>query len=331
MRCKAAIVGIPGPTLDENFAAMLREALPAGVILFGRNVQDKAQLHALVARLRRVLAPEAVLMIDQEGGRVARLRPPHWAAHPAAGVLGALYARAPDDGLRAAWLTGALIGLDCAEMGLDVACAPVLDRRLPDYADVIGDRGFAADPEEVAVLGRAVAEGLLAAGIQPVIKHLPGHGRARVDSHFNLPTVSDNTDDDLLPFIRNADLPWAMTAHIVYPGWDASRPATLSPIVIAQVIRGAIGFHGVLVSDDLAMHALSGTPGERVAASLAAGCDVALYCPGDLDGTSDALAACGPLSDVAVEHLAAGRKMAQQHKKTWDAGLLAAERDALLR
>jgi beta-N-acetylhexosaminidase len=331
MRCKAAIVGIPGPTPDDQSAALLREGRPAGVILFGRNVQDRVQLCALTSALRDVLPPEAVLMIDQEGGRVARLRPPHWRAHPAAGVVGALYARDPESGLRTAWLTGALIGMDCADMGLDVVCAPVLDRRLPDYADVIGDRGFAGDPEAVAKLGRSVADGLLAAGIQPVIKHLPGHGRARVDSHFSLPTISDNTADDLAPFIANADLPWAMTAHIVYPVWDTSLPATLSPTVITKIIRGTIGFQGILVSDDLAMHALAGTPAERVVASLAAGCDIALYCPGDPEGTRAALAACAPLSDRAVEHLAAARKMAQQHLKTLDAEDLAAERDALLR
>ena len=331
MRCKAAIVGIPGPTLNQPTAEMLRREQPAGVILFGRNVQDRAQLRTLTSALRHVLSPGAVLMIDQEGGRVARLRPPHWRAHPAAGVIGDLHARKPKAGLRAAWLTGALIGLDCAEMGLDVACAPVLDRRLPDYADVIGDRGFSADPEAVAVLGRATADGLLAAGIQPVIKHLPGHGRARVDSHFSLPTVSDNTDADLVPFAANAELPWAMTAHIVYPAWDALRPATLSPAVVTQIIRGTIGFQGVLVSDDLAMHALSGTPADRVSAALAAGCDIALYCPGDFDGTRNALEGCAKLSDRAVQYLAAARKMAQQHLKTWDADDLAAERDTLLR
>jgi beta-N-acetylhexosaminidase len=309
---------------------MLRAARPAGVILFGRNVTDRTQLRRLIDALRGVLAPEAVLLVDQEGGRVARLRPPHWPSHPAAGLIGALYAKNPEAGLRAAWLTGALIGLDCAEMGLDVVCAPVLDRVLPSRSDVVGDRGYAENPETVAVLGRAVAQGLLAAGVQPVIKHLPGHGRARVDSHLHLPIVSDNTDDDLLPFQRNADLPWAMTAHIVFPDWDPTHPATLSPKVIERIIRGAIGFKGVLVSDDLAMHALIGTPGARAAQALAAGCDLAMYCTGDAIGNADIFANCSALSDATVSRLGLACTQVCHSRLTLDANALSAERNLLL-
>lgn len=309
---------------------MLRAAQPAGVILFGRNVRDKAQLRALTEALRGVLAPEAVLMVDQEGGRVARLRPPHWRAHPAAGLIGALYTANSETGLRVAWLTGALIGLECAEMGFDVACAPVLDRVLPARSDVIGDRGYSDDPYAVAALGRAVADGILDAGIQPVIKHLPGHGRACVDSHFDLPIVSDNTDDDLIPFQHNADLPWAMTAHIVFPGWDSTRPATLSPDIIAQVIRGRIGFQGVLISDDLAMHALAGTPGALAAQAVLAGCDLAMYCPGDAAGNEDVFANCPMLGEAAASRLVLAHNVAQHRRLALNASTLSAERDSLL-
>src|ERR1700749_4121672 len=219
---KAAIVGISGLTLSGEEAALLRAASPAGVILFARNIADREQLKAVMAALRGVLPGDALRMGDQEGGRVARLRPPHWRAHPPAAVLGTI---------RVAWLTGALIGLDCAAAGFDVVAAPVLDLAIPGAHSVIGDRALAEDPALVGRLGRALAAGLLVAGIQLIGKHVPGHGRAVVDSHLALPRVEANhLDADLLPFALNADLPWAMSAHIVYPAWDAARPAPLSPI-----------------------------------------------------------------------------------------------------
>ncbi len=189
---KPAIVGIAGPCLAVAEADMLRRHRPAGIILFARNVADPGQLRALTAGLRAVLPPGAVIMVDQEGGRVARLRPPHWRAHPPAAELGRLFARHGPSGLRAAWITGALIGADCASCGFDVVCAPVLDLAYPGAHDVIGDRAFGPDPVVVARLGRAMAAGLLAAGVQPVGKHAPGHGRARVDSHLALPRIEAN-------------------------------------------------------------------------------------------------------------------------------------------
>jgi beta-N-acetylhexosaminidase len=328
---RAVILGIAGPTLAAQERALFRAQPPAGAILFRRNVEDPAQLAALTAALHDVLPPGAPILVDQEGGRVARLRPPHWRAHPPAGAIGDRYARDARAGLRAAWLTGALIGLDCAAAGIDVACAPVLDLRLPDMSDVVGDRGYAADPESVAKLGRAVAEGLLAAGVQPVGKHAPGHGRARVDSHHALPVVdADDLTDDMTPFVRNADLPWMLTAHILYPALDPDRPATLSARVIGQAIRGRIGFGGVLASDDLAMHALSGTPAERAVGALAAGCDLALYCPGDAEGNAAVLAACPPLTEAATARLAAARALAAARRQDLDAAALATERDGLL-
>lgn len=322
---KAAIVGIAGPTLLAEEAALFRAHRPAGAILFGRNVRDPAQVASLVASLRAVLPAHAVVAIDQEGGRVARLRPPHWRGHPPAAALTPL-------GTRAAWLTGALIGLDCAGLGIDVVCAPVLDLRLPDAHGVIGDRAFSDDPAVVARMGRAMADGLLAAGVQPVGKHAPGHGRAAVDSHLDLPCV-DATQDlapDLLPFAACAGLPWMMTAHILYRGLDAACPATLSAAVIGRVIRGQIGFKGVLVSDDLAMQALSGPPGERAARAVAAGCDIALHCSGVLAETAEILSCVPGLTDAALARLAAARSLAQTAARPLDAAALAEERDALL-
>jgi beta-N-acetylhexosaminidase len=329
---KAAIVGIAGPDLQDDEAALLRAQAPAGVILFARNIVDRAQLARLTAALRGALPPDAVLMVDQEGGRVARLRPPHWRAHPPAGVLGGLFARAPAEGLRAAWLTGALIGLDCAQAGFDVVAAPVLDLALPGaHAGVVGDRAFSADPRAVAQLGRALADGLLAAGRQPVMKHLPGHGRARVDSHLAMPRIEANDlDADLLPFALNQDLPWAMTAHILYPAWDAAEPATLSPTVIAAIIRRRLGFAGVLVTDDLAMKALAGEPAVLAMRALAAGCDLAMYCAGDFARNAALLASCPPVTPEAATRLATARAIAQRQRLDLDGTELAEERDRLL-
>jgi beta-N-acetylhexosaminidase len=327
---RAAIVGISGPVLTADETALLRAHPPAGAILFRRNVADPGQLATLTAALHAALPPGAPVLVDQEGGRVARLRPPHWRAHPPAAAIGDLHARDAAAGLRAAWLTGALIGLDCAGAGIDVACAPVLDLRLPGMHDVIGDRGYAADPAAVAALGRAMAAGLLAAGVQPAGKHAPGHGRARVDSHLSPPVVDDgDLAADLVPFIANADLPWMLTSHIRYAAFDPERPATLSPNVIGAVIRGRIGFLGVLASDDLAMQALSGTPAERATAALAAGCDVALYCPGDAAGNLAVLSACPALSAAALARLRTARARAEAGRLALDGAALAAERDRL--
>jgi beta-N-acetylhexosaminidase len=328
---KAAIVGIAGPRLAPAEAAMLRRYSPSGVILFARNVEEPGQLRALTAELRGVLAPGAVTMVDQEGGRVARLRPPHWRAHPPAAELGRLFDRNAPSGLRAAWITGALIGADCASCGFDVVCAPVLDLVFAGAHDVIGDRSFGADPAAVGRLGRALAAGLLAAGVMPVGKHAPGHGRSRVDSHLALPRVEANDlDADILPFGLNADLPWAMTAHILYTGLDPLQPATLSADIIGSVIRGRMGFMGVLVTDDLAMQALTGTPAERAVAALSAGCDVALYCSGELAPTEALLAQCPSLRPQSQIRLLAARAMAARRRIALDPVSLVAERNRLL-
>ena len=329
---RAAIVGLAGPTLEANEAALLRRYQPAGAILFARNVRDLQQLAALVAAVHDVLPAHGVVAVDQEGGRVARLRPPCWRAHPAAARLGELFDRDQAAGERATWLTGALIGLDCAEAGLDVVCAPVLDLRVPGAHHVVGDRAYSTEPGTVARLGRAMADGLLAAGVQPVAKHAPGHGRAAVDSHLDLPRVEAGQDlaDDMRPFALCVGLPWMMTAHILYAGLDADCPATLSATVIRQAIRGRIGFQGVLVSDDLAMNALTGSPGERAARAVAAGCDIAVHCSGVLSDTADVLQSCPDITGAALDRLADAGRMADAARQPLDGAALADERDALL-
>ncbi len=329
---RAAIVGVAGLVLDAEEVALFRRLPPAGVILFARNVGDPDQLRSLTAGLRDVLPAAAVIAVDQEGGRVARLRPPHWMAHPAAGRIGALHARDAAAGLRAAWLTGALIGAECAAAGFGLVCAPVLDLRVPGAHDVVGDRSYGADSAVVAQLGRAAADGLMAAGVQPVVKHAPGHGRALVDSHLTLPSVARDQDlsDDMHPFAVNADLPWMMTAHLLYPGLDADRPGTLSPAVIRQAIRGRIGFEGVLVSDGLEMRALDGTPGELAAQAVGAGCDLALHCTGVLADSEAVLAAVPPASSRTLGRMAAGLAWTAASRQALDLPALALERTRLL-
>jgi beta-N-acetylhexosaminidase len=273
---RRAVLGIAGPVLSREEREMMRDYRPKGVILFGRNIQNPTQLTDLVIQLREVLPPGGWLMVDQEGGRVARLRGPHWPDLPPAGSL---------KSAAAAHAHGRALGTMVREAGFDIAAAPVLDLRLSGASDVIGDRAFSDDPAVVARLGAAMAAGMMEAGITPVMKHIPGHGRAVVDSHFALPVVTEaNLDDDFFPFAENCNLPCAMTAHIVYTAYDEKFPATLSRTVIETVIRGRIGFKGILISDDLAMRALTGTPAERAVAALAAGCDIALYCAGDMAG-----------------------------------------------
>jgi beta-N-acetylhexosaminidase len=298
---RAAIVGISGHVLTDAEIELFRMAPPAGVILFARNCRDRDQLRALVAALR-ALSPERHLpvLIDQEGGRVARMKPPEWSPRPAAAAAGMLAERDPAAGREAAWLVGRLIAHDLAEVGIDIDCAPVIDVRRPETTDAIGDRAFGADPHRVAELAQAFIEGLIAGGVAPVVKHLPGHGRARVDSHATLPVVDASVDElmaaDLVPARRLAHLPFGMTAHLLYRSIDPERPATLSPTVIGSVIRETIGFRGLLISDDLAMGALEGTPETRAAAALAAGCDLALACTGRIEESAAVLTAAGPLS-----------------------------------
>ncbi len=303
---KAAIIGIAGPALTKAERRLLTAMPPAGAILFARNIKNQSQLADLVVDLRGHLATEAVLMVDQEGGRVARLRAPHWPELPTAATLGALFATDPYAARKAARAHGAALGVLAREAGFDVVTAPVLDVPIEGADAVIGDRAISADPVAVGALGADIAWGLLFQGIQPVMKHMPGHGRATVDSHAGLPRIAaTQLDADLAPFVANRDLPWGMTAHIVYEHWDAESPATFSRRVIAEVIRDKIGFCGILVSDDLAMGALDGPPETRAVRALVAGCDIALYCPGDLEANRAVLAACPDLDPALAAKLKA--------------------------
>ncbi|MFG1465728.1 beta-N-acetylhexosaminidase [Xanthobacter sp. DSM 24535] len=282
----AFIVGLSGARLQPQERDFLRARAPWGLILFARNVETPDQVRLLVAEARDALGRKAPVLIDQEGGRVQRLRPPHWPEYPPAEAFGTIYARDRQAGLEAVRLNSRLIAADLADLGIDVDCLPVADLHLPEGHGIIGNRAYGETPAEVAALARAAAEGLLDGGVLPVVKHIPGHGRARVDSHERLPVVETNRAElertDFAAFQPLADLPLAMTAHVVYAALDAERPATTSPLVMEQIIRGFIGFSGLVMSDDLSMGALSGTVAERAAASIAAGCDMLLHCNGTL-------------------------------------------------
>lgn len=286
MPVRAAIYGCAGLKLTEDEKRFFAEAEPWGFTLFGRNIETPTQLRALTDEFREIGGEDVPVLIDQEGGRVARLRPPHWRAYPPARRYGDLYALSREQGLEAARLASRLIAAELVSVGINVDCLPVLDVPVPGAHDVIGDRAYAEAPEPVSALGRAAAEGLLESGVLPVIKHVPGHGRAGVDSHLSLPVVETDAKTlsaaDFAPFKALADMPIAMTAHVVYTALDAAAPATTSRKVIGDIIRGVIGFDGLLISDDLSMQALKGSMAERTRASLRAGCDIALHCNGKM-------------------------------------------------
>lgn len=330
----AAIFGLSGPILTDDERAFFRDADPAGYILFGRNIETKDQLRALTSELRSIHGrDDLAILVDQEGGRIARLKPPVWPAFPAAGApFDALYEIAPMSAIEAARANAEALGLVLGEVGISVDCLPLLDVRQPGAHDVIGDRALGSEPMRVAALGRAVLDGLAQGGCVGVVKHIPGHGRATSDSHKELPVV--DADDaamatDLQPFAALADAPMAMTAHVVYTAWDAKRPATLSPRVIETIIRRRIGFDGFLMSDDIDMKALVGMPGEKAAATVAAGCDVALDCWGRMDDMIDIAGTVGAMGSEGTRRLASA--MATPRKADparYDA--LVETRDALL-
>jgi len=283
---KAFITGAAGLSLTADERAFLADERPWGLILFARNCAAADQIRDLGSRFRDAVGrADAPVLIDQEGGRVQRLKPPGWRRYPTGRAYGAVYARDPAAGRRAAFLGARLIAEDLAALGITVDCLPLADVPAPGGHDVIGDRAYAADPAVVADLARAAAAGLLAGGVLPVVKHVPGHGRAGADSHLALPVVDTDRATleatDFAPFKALADLPLAMTAHVVYTALDAAAPATTSRRVVEEVIRGTIGFDGCLMGDDVSMQALSGDIGARTRALFAAGCDLALHCNGD--------------------------------------------------
>ncbi|MFC7498743.1 beta-N-acetylhexosaminidase [Enterovirga sp. GCM10030262] len=329
-----AIYGLSGASLSADERAFFHDADPAGYILFRRNCIDPEQLRALTDALRALHRRDDLpILIDQEGGRVSRMQPPVWPEFPAAEAFADLYQVAPISAIEAARVNAQAIGSVLREAGINVDCLPLLDVRQAGAHDIIGDRALGFEPMQVAALGRAVIEGLRAAGVVGVVKHMPGHGRSTSDSHQELPVVtasSGELETDIEPFRTLAGAPMGMTAHVVYTAWDADRCASLSPIVIGEIIRGRIGFGGLLMSDDLGMHALSGGFDERAAGVIAAGCDVALHCSGDMAEMVAVASGLGEMTDAARERL--GRAMAS----VVDAGEgapyaeLAAKRDALL-
>jgi beta-N-acetylhexosaminidase len=313
---RAFISGCQGPDLSGAERRFFADAEPWGLILFSRNLVDPPRLQALIAAFREAVGrPDAPVLIDQEGGRVQRMRHPFAPDYPAAGRIGALYAECRERGLRAAWLVMRLIADDLRARGITVDCVPVLDLGHPGGHDIIGDRAYGGDVEMVSALGAAAAAGLRAGGIAPVAKHVPGHGRAHADSHERLPEVAAPREalsvSDFLPFRRLAGLPMAMTAHVLYTDIDPDRPATLSARVIGDIIRGEIGFGGLLMSDDLSMGALSGPMGARAAGCLAAGCDIALHCNGDMAEMEEVAAAAPTLSGRSCERAAAALNWAR--------------------
>ena len=305
---QAAIYGPAGLELTPEERAFFRNADPAGFILFRRNCENPDQLRRLTDSLRDLTGrPDVPILIDQEGGRVARMRPPEWPAFPAAERFAQLYALAPSSAIEAARSNARAIALMLRDCGINVNALPLLDVRQEGATDIIGDRALGSEPMQVAALGRAVLDGMASAGVVGIIKHIPGHGRALVDSHKELPVVpatAEELETDLEPFERLASAPMGMTAHVVYDAWDRERPATLSPIVIGEIIRGRIGFDGFLMSDDLGMEALQGDFGSRAAGVVAAGCDVALHCSGKMEEMVAVAAAAPALSDEGEARLA---------------------------
>jgi beta-N-acetylhexosaminidase len=300
----AAILGCAGTTLTAEEVAFFRDVKPWGFILFKRNIADPNQVRALTAALRETVGrPDAPILIDQEGGRVARLQPPHWRVYPPGRAYGELVANDPLTAREITRLGARLIAHDLLSLGINVDCVPVLDVPDPKGHEIIGDRAYGDTPEQVATLGRAAAEGLLAGGVLPIIKHIPGHGRAMADSHLELPVVKAKLAEldarDFAPFRVLSDMPMAMTAHVVYTAIDRKNPATTSKKAIKKIIRESIGFDGLLMSDDLSMKALSGDFRQRAKDSLAAGCDVVLHCNGDRDEMKAVMAGVGRMSKEA--------------------------------
>jgi len=305
MAASAAVYGCQGTELAPEERGFFRDARPFGFILFARNCETPEQVRALCASLRDSIGDaRAPIFIDQEGGRVARLKPPHWRARPPARRFGELFEIDPGRGREAAYLCARLIAHDLEDVGVTVNCAPVLDVPVTGSHDIIGDRAFSSDPATVIELGRAAIDGHLDGGVLPVVKHIPGHGRALADSHVALPRVAASADElsahDFVTFRGLNHAPIAMTAHVVYESIDANRPATTSARVVQTIIRGEIGFNGLLVSDDLSMAALEGPLGARAKAALFAGCDIALHCNGKMDEMKAVAAQVKPLAGVSL-------------------------------
>ena len=320
MKPSSVIFGCSGTVLSREEYNFFSEVNPFGFILFQRNCKNPKQVRELIISLRDVVNREDVpILIDQEGGRVQRLKPPHWRLAPAALNFFYLYEQDKLRALEAVWLNSRLIAHELTELGIHIDCAPVIDLLQSGADQVIGDRSYGSDPAIVSALARAACEGFLSGGVIPVIKHIPGHGRANVDSHNELPCVETDEQtlmkSDFIPFKNLCKMPWAMTAHIIFKSLDQKKPATLSRQVI-NLIRNKIGFDGVLLSDDLSMHALSGPFKNRSAEAIIAGCDLVLHCNGNLDEMTQVISGCGPISDKSEERIEkAGRIPLEKYRQ----------------
>jgi beta-N-acetylhexosaminidase len=305
MAVRAFITGLSGTAITPEEGAFLRDAAPLGLILFKRNIADPAQLRRLIEDFRTIRGADAPVLIDQEGGRVQRMGPPHWPVYPPGAIFGGLYRCDPAKGRRAAWLGARLIAADLAAVGITVDCLPLADVPVAGADRVIGDRAYGDTPQQVAALAMAVVDGLTAGGVLPVLKHIPGHGRATADSHLRLPVVTADRPTleatDFAAFVPLARAPFGMTAHVVFTAIDPGLPATTSKTMISQVIRGFIGFSGALMTDDVSMGALAGPIAQRVRQSLAAGCDLVLHCNGNLAEMREVAANCPELGGAARE------------------------------
>lgn len=329
-----AIFGLSGLTLTDKECAFFKEADPAGYILFGRNVENRDQLRALTDQLRAIHGRERLLIsVDQEGGRVARMKPPVWDAYPPGWTFAELWQRAPASAIEAVRANSQLLGMDLAEVGISVDYTPLLDLRQEGAHDVIGDRALGAEPKCVSALARAVLEGLARAGVTGCIKHIPGHGRAMADSHKELPVVTASAEElqhDLAPFRMHWHAPIGMTAHVLYKAWDKDNPATLSKRIISEIIRGEIGFNGLLLTDDIDMQALDGTIPERAEKAIAAGCDVVLNCWAKMDDMTGIASRLPEISAEAAKRLDTALAYPAKQMETADRAALLAKRDALL-
>ena len=334
MSTRAFITGVSGPELSAAERDFIRAECPWGFILFKRNIETPAQVTRLINELRAEIGqPDAPVLIDQEGGRVQRLGPPNWPIYPAGAVFGRLYDIDPAAGLAAARLSARLIAADLDEVGVSVDCLPLADVPVSGANAVIGERAYGTEPAKVAAIARAVTEGLEEGGVLPVLKHIPGHGRATADTHFSLPVVDTSREEleqsDFAPFRALADLPMAMTAHVVFSALDPAQPATTSATIIDEVIRGLIGFQGLLMSDDVSMNALAGSISDRTRALLAAGCDMVLHCNGKLEEMLEVARVTPELSGKALAR--AGRALlSRKAPQPFDRVKARAELDALV-
>ena len=331
---KPVIFGLSGLTLTPDETAFFAAVEPAGYILFKRNIDTRAQVRALTDSLRALSGRDDVpILIDQEGGRVARMGPPEWPAFPAGPAFDALYDLAPMSAIEAVRANAEAIALMLSEVGVNVDCMPLLDVAQPDTTEAVSIRTLGSEPLRVAAMGRAIVDGLRRGGVVGVVKHMPGHGRAKVDTHYHLPTVTASDEEleiDLRPFASLKDAPMGMTSHIVFEAWDKDLPATLSRQVIEQIIRQRIGFDGLLMTDDIDMKALSGSAGDKAAGAIEAGCDLVLDCWGRMDEMVDIAGRLDEMSAVSRARLERAMATVAGAHAGGDIAALIAKRDALL-